>query len=169
MEAKTRERSSWRERAYRARFAVVVIAFIPLILLSLLVYALYAVLLRVAVWTLWNTRGTYVLFVYSDSPVWKPYIEQNIVPKLPSNSVILNWSERRRWPRWSLATMLFWHFGGRREFNPLAVVIRPLEWGETFRFWQAFRDYKHGKPAKLAQVAAAFFRALAGEVEIKSW
>jgi hypothetical protein len=57
MEAKTRERSSWRERAYRARFAVVVIAFIPLILLSLLVYALYAVLLRVAVWTLWNTRG----------------------------------------------------------------------------------------------------------------
>lgn len=57
VEAKTRKRSSWRERAYPVGFAVGIIAFIPLILLSLLVYALYAVLLRVAVWTLWNTRG----------------------------------------------------------------------------------------------------------------
>ena len=112
-------------------------------------------------WTLWNTRGTHVLFVYSDSPVWKPYIEQNIIPKLPPTAIILNWSERRRWRRWSLATAVVQHFGGVRNFNPLAVVIRPLAWGETFRFWLAFRDYKHGKPQKLAEVQAAFFKALA--------
>ena len=117
-------------------------------------------LLRVAVWTVWNTRGTYVLFVYSDSPVWKAYIEQHILPRLPSKSVVLNWSERRRWSRWSLGAAVFRHFGGHRDFNPMAIVIRPLQWGETFRFWRAFRDYKHGEPGRLADVEAAFFRAV---------
>jgi hypothetical protein len=26
-----------------------------------------------------------------------------------------------------------------------------------FRFWRAFRDFKHGKPAKLQQVEREFF------------
>ena len=154
-------------RALALILPLAVVAFIPLILIALLVYGLYAALLRVAVWTLWNTRGTHVLFVYSDSPAWKPYIEQNIIPRLPPQTIILNWSDRRRWQRWSLATAVFRHFGGARNFNPLAVVIRPLEWGETFRFWLAFRDHKHGKPQKLAEVEAAFFKALARHAELK--
>ena len=45
------------------------------------------------VWIRWSLTGTRVLFVYSNSPVWQSYIENNIVPRLPPKSVVLNWSE----------------------------------------------------------------------------
>jgi hypothetical protein len=101
-----------------------------------------------------------VLFVYSNSPVWQSYIEANILPRLPRGSVVLNWSERRRWRWWSLSAAVFHFFGGSREFNPLAVVVRPLRWGRAFRFWRAFRDAKHGNQEALRLVEAQFFTYL---------
>ena len=93
-------------------------------------------------------RGRDVLFVYSDSPVWHEYIEQRFLPHLVRRAVVLNWSERNRW-NLSLGQVAFRFFGGRREFNPLAVVFRPLRRTRTFRFWTAFRDLKHGRPEAL--------------------
>src|SRR5262245_15387650 len=118
------------------------------VLLWLILYPLYAVALHMVLWVSCLGAGPLVLFVYSNSPVWQGYIEDHILPKLPRGSLILNWSERRRW-RWSVSVAAFRFFGGRREFNPLAVVVRPFRWGRTFRFWRAFRDAKHGKPDAL--------------------
>ena len=39
------------------------------------------------------------------------------------------------------------------DFNPLAVVFRPLRLARRFRFYQPFREFKHGKPE--AQAVAA--------------
>jgi hypothetical protein len=89
-----------------------------------------------------------VLFVYSDSPIWRDYIDERILPLHAERALVLNWSERRRW-RPSLSRMTFHHFGGSREFNPLAVVFRPFRRTRTFRFWQPFRDFKHGHPEAL--------------------
>jgi hypothetical protein len=129
----------------------------PFVLPIVVCYYLYAFVLHVLVWLRWCPAGTRVLFVYSNSPVWQSYIESNILPRLPADSVVLNWSERRGWPRWSLSTAIFRFFAGRREFNPLAVVVEPRHWGRTFRFWRAFRDAKHGKPDALHRVEREFF------------
>jgi hypothetical protein len=51
-------------------------------------------------------------------------------------------------------------FGGSRDFNPLAVVVRPLRWGRAFRFWRAFRDAKHGDRGALQLVETQFFTYL---------
>lgn len=143
---------------------VVLITFSPLLatilILLILAMILHAVLLHVALWMVWGLTGRRVLFVYSNSPIWQSYIEERIVPRLPRGSVILNWSERRYWRRWSLATVAFRYFGGSREFNPLAVVVRPLRWGRTFRFWQAFRDFKHGNHQALEKTEAELFAYL---------
>src|SRR5438034_2962465 len=104
-------------------------------------YLLFGLLLHIAIWLMWCTRGKNVLFVYSNSPVWQSYVEQNILPLLPRNAIVLNWSERKTWHRFSLAAMAFQFFGGDREFNPLAVVFRPLRLSRTFRFWSAFKFY----------------------------
>jgi hypothetical protein len=101
-----------------------------------------------------------VLFVYSNSPVWHQYIEKNILPRLPPNTMILNWSERRDWGRVSLAYAAFRVFGGSREFNPLAVVVRPLRWAKCFRFWKPFRDFKHGNPETLLRMERDLFDQL---------
>lgn len=140
--------------------AVAVLICLPVALVALVGYGAYAVSLHVLVWLLWSPAGKRVLLVYSNSPVWQSYIENNILPRLPQDAVVLNWSERRNWRRRSLSVAVFRFFGGRREFNPLAVVIKPLRWGRTFRFWQAFRDAKHGKYEALRNVEGEFFRYL---------
>jgi len=137
-----------------------VLLLLPLISLLIATYLLYAIVLQLVIWLCWCTRGVNVLLVYSDSPNWHDYIETHIIPKLPTTTVALNWSERRNWRSLSLPVMAFRLFGGSREFNPMVVVFLPFRWAKTFRFWQPFRDYKHGKNATLEQMENKLFEHL---------
>ncbi len=150
-------------RRGRVLLALIVVIGSPLVLSILVIYGLYALFLHVLLWLLWSPTGKRVLFVYSNSPLWQSYIEETILPRLPRGSVVLNWSERRRWRWWSLSAAVFHFFGGSREFNPLAVVVRPFRWGRAFRFWRAFRDAKHGNRDALQRVETEFFTYLASE------
>ena len=130
---------------------------IPLAILAFATWLFHGALLHVLVWTCWCTRGTNLLLVYSNSPIWHDYIEQNIIPQLPSSTIVLNWSERRTWQWYSLPVMVMRFFGGSREFNPMVVAFRPCRLAKTFRFWQAFKDYKHGNKEPLATLENAMF------------
>ncbi len=134
---------------------------IPLALFALAMYLIHGAALYAIVWLCWCTRGKHVLLVYSDSPIWHDYIEENIIPRLPRSTIILNWSQRRTWRWYSLAVMVVRFFGGTREFNPLVVAFRPFRRARTFRFWQAFRDYKHGNKRTLDSVERDMFAYLA--------
>ena len=89
-------------------------------------------------------------------------VEANIIPKLPANSVVLNWSNRAHWPRFSLPVMLFRAFAGNREFNPIGLVFDRLDVVEPYRFWQPFRDAKHGRVEALQLVETRFLKDVAG-------
>ena len=52
-----------------------------------------------------------------------------------------------------LTILVFYFFGGTRDFNPLAVVFRPFRLAKVFRFWSAFKDYKHGKVEVIEKLA----------------
>ncbi|RJR34771.1 MAG: hypothetical protein C4567_15330 [Deltaproteobacteria bacterium] len=122
-------------------------------LLGLTLYFLWGLALHLAVWVSWLPRGKNVLLVYSNSPLWRDYLESRVLPRFESQAVILNWSDRKKWEtRFSLPVLIFHYFGGPREFNPLAVVFRPRRWGKTFRFWHPFQDLKHGKPEALEKM-----------------
>jgi len=140
--------------------AIVVLSplWIPLLLLWLVFYVLASACIHLAVLLLWLPRDKHILFVYSDSPIWHDYIEEHILPVIREQAVVLNWSQRnsRSWRPW-LAVVAFIHFGGWRDFNPMAVVFRPFRRGKAFRFLPAFRDYKHGKPEKLLAMQREFF------------
>jgi hypothetical protein len=110
-----------------------------------LLWFLAAVALQIAVWVVWCVRGRYVLVVYSNSPIWQQYFEQQILPAIGARGVVLNWSDRKRW-RYSLAVAAFQLFAGSREFNPLALVFQPFAWVRQFRFYRPFQAFKHGRP-----------------------
>jgi hypothetical protein len=137
-----------------------VIVFSPAILLlvvvALVFFVLTSICLHILIWAFWCLRGRDILFVYSDSPVWHDYIEQRLLPPIRNRAVVLNWSRRKLWT-FSLARAAFYHFGGYREFNPLAVVFRPFRRTRKFRFWQPFRDWKHGRAGKLREMEKEFF------------
>lgn len=140
--------------------AVIVLSplWISIIIYGEVVYRVQSVRLHLAVWLQWLPRDKDILFVHSDSPVWRDYIEQHILPVIRERAVILNWSQRST-PQWgpSLAIAVFQHFGGAREFNPMGVVFLPFRRAKVFRFHAAFRDYKHGKPEKLLAMERDFF------------
>jgi hypothetical protein len=137
----------------------------------------------------WGSVGKRGLLVYSNSPNWQHYIEIHWLPVLRDNVVVLNWSERARWNKeHPLEARLFRRFAGDREFNPIALLFLDRPRHATFRawlraikqrdalgmlapsphdvkvirFWQPFRDFKHGKERSLREAENemfAFFEA----------
>jgi hypothetical protein len=131
--------------------------------LAALVRAVRKTTLYAVVWFCWIGRAPRrVLFVYSNSPNWKEYIEREILPRLPANTVLLNWSERARWPRLSVPVRLFRCFTGREEFNPIGLVFGRFKFVERYRFWKPFREMKHGRSESLRQLEKRLFEHVAG-------
>ena len=155
--------SSWPmdTRRWRNLKWVVAIPFLPVLLAYVVIWLLcsliWIVCLHLLIWIWWCPRGRDVLFVYSDSPVWHDYVETQILPRLGDRAVVMNWSQRQHWRGVSLARLAFYHFGGDRQFNPLAVVFRPFRRTRKFRFYQPFRDFKHGRPETLHKMEGEFF------------
>ena len=138
----------------------------------------------------WGPKGKRGLLVYSNSPHWQRYIEEQWLPRLGDQFVVLNWSERATWNRkCPFEAQLFRRFAGDRNFNPLAVIVlargrhatfrawlRAIKEGDAIRmlapsardvkvirFWQPFRDFRHGKEEALRQAESELFGALSGE------
>ena len=129
-------------------------------LVYLVLYLFYLSLTYFLVWALWLLRGKDILFVYSDSPIWQEYMTTQILPRVQERAVVLNWSERSQWSRWSFRTHAFHFFGENREFNPLVVLFRPFRRAQTFRFWGAFKDWKHGNKETVERLSQELFSAL---------
>jgi hypothetical protein len=150
---------------------------LPLILLALPLLAIRAWLngrkrrrLQRTFQTRWGTSGKRLLLVYSNSPHWQAYIEEHWLSRIGSVAVVLNWSERARWPeQHPFEAEIFRMWAGDREFNPVAIVIPQGGPVRVIRFWRAFRDYKHGKDGALkaaeAELAAAAGVLLRADLE----
>jgi hypothetical protein len=136
--------------------AALVVVLLPLIVPLLIIVLLALVISRVGVyllvWVLWLPRGKDTLFIYSDSPIWREYMINEVLPLVHERATVLNWSQRRTWKRWSLATWVFRAISGEGNYNPMVVMFRPLRRAQTFRFWSAFQDWKHGHPSSVERL-----------------
>ena len=98
----------------------------------------------------WMAERRFIVFVHSDSPVWKEHLNERLFPLINDATVFLNWSHRKQWKlKTPLEAKMLWHWGGPREFNPMAIIVPPKGRVHVIRFYKAFRDMKHGKPARL--------------------
>jgi len=148
---------------------VVILVAIPLLPVILLVALAAGLWRRFDEWRLrrrfaavFGEEGKEMVFVYSNSPHWKERMEQVILPRVEKKAVVLNWSERstEAWRRRPLAVRVFELWGGGREFNPMAVVFPTGRRTKTIRFWQAYRDFRHGKSKLLKDTEAELFDAI---------
>ena len=92
-------------------FIVLLPIIIPLLVIALALHLLAGLFLYVVIWCRWCLNGRYVLFVYSDSPIWHDYVEEHILPRLGESAIVLNWSQRKRW-RLTMDVLAFRYFGG---------------------------------------------------------
>jgi hypothetical protein len=102
-------------------------------------------------------RGVRFLVVYSESPAWENRIRDSWLPRFGKQAVLLNWTERARWPR-SLEVRLFKYFiASQQNFNPAVLVLRGTQRPLVYRFFYAFQQAKHGRLENLAQLEAELF------------
>jgi len=140
--------------ASQVLITLLVIIFSPILIAAVFIYLLWGAILYA---TIWLTQGKqFVVFVYSDSPIWENYIETEILPHTQDRAVILNWSDRRNWKN-SLPVLAFRYFGGYRNFNPIGMVFRPFRFVKTYRFFEAFKAFKHGNRSKVEDLKKALF------------
>jgi hypothetical protein len=94
-----------------------------------------------------GANGKDLLIVYTSSPHWQPYIDENWVSRWRDRAVILNRSE----PHWQSRseTRLWRRLTGRRNHTPAAIVVPRRGAAQVVRLYRAFQDYKHGKPSML--------------------
>jgi len=157
----TRKKQTFLRRLGQAILIVVLLPLVlPLALFAVTNHLLYRGLLYLLVWALWLPRGKDILFVYSDSPIWHEYMATQVLPLVRERSVVLNWSERKKWSRWSLGVAVFHHFGGAGDFNPLVVLFQPLRLARVFRFWSAFKDWKRGYKEPVERLRQELFASL---------
>lgn len=156
-----REPESTRRRVLRFSLIVLLSPIIlPLAILVLVLHVLNKAVVYLLVWVWWLPRGKDVLYVSSDSPIWKEYMEVEIFPLVAERAVVLSWSARSKWPKWSFAVHVFHTFGGRRDFNPIVALFRPFRRMRIFRFLPAFQERKHSNNARIEQLRHNFMQAL---------
>src|SRR4051812_25406148 len=104
--------------------------------------------------------GKFVLIAYTESQLWAPYIERELLPQIGEHCVVVNRS-RESWKREFSAerrALSFW--GGRRSYNPIAVVLRP--WGRVrvFRLYEPFQELKRGRASALQAAVSDLIRCV---------
>jgi len=145
------------ENPFKTALNLLLVVLIYLIALPFLITSyVKGIFLRFKFQHMARRQGKFVLFVYSDSPNWKLYIEQNILPHIQEHAIILNWSERSQWNRLSWTVQAFHHWGGSRDFNPIGIVFCSFDDVRVFRFFKAFHGLKRGKPDILEKVETEF-------------
>jgi hypothetical protein len=112
--------------------------------------------------------GKFVLLAYTDSQLWAPVIENELLPQIAEHCVVINRS-RENWKRQFPAergALSFW--GGWHSYNPIAVVLRP--WGRirVFRLYEPFKDLKHGQASTLEAMAGELIRCVRETANVRT-
>lgn len=123
-------------------------------------YQVYGRALLLAAHLRWRARGIRGVMVYSRSPHWQSYIESEWLPSAGSRLRILNWSDRKAWPAPLVVRLFRFFVGDHRNFNPAVVLLRGVNAPLVFRFYNAFRDARHGRPAALKRLERRLFAEL---------
>jgi hypothetical protein len=150
----------WRGIGNKLLLLILLPIVLPLALLALVLYVLHRMALYMLIWVLWLPRGKNVLLVYSDSPIWHEYMLTEVIPLVKERAIVLNWSERSKWPWWSFRVHVFHWFAGDREFNPLVVLFRPFRRAVVLRFWSAFKQWKRGDTEPVERLRQELLSAL---------
>jgi len=145
--------SNLKRLAQRLIWAALFVVSIPFLIVYGIAWSLAIVAVHIAAWSRGLGRP-WVALVYSDSPKWKTYVEEQLIPSLATPVSILNLSRRAQWGDFSLGRYAFRLFAGRREYCPLALVFLPGKPVRTFRFYRPFVEAKDGRLDQLRLLEA---------------
>ena len=69
---------------------------LPLAIVGVILNFLNKAVVYLLVWVWWLPKGKDVLYVSSDSPIWKEYMETEVFPLVAKRAIVLSWSARSK-------------------------------------------------------------------------
>jgi hypothetical protein len=131
---------------------------LPIMALVLTCWLAASIGLVVLVSLAWIPRGQRFLIVYSDSPLWKSYFEEEVLPAFGSSAHVINLSRDgggKKW--WHLDWAAYRHCSGR--WNRFPAVYRFSAFGRwsSVRFYDAYMQSKAGKRVELEKAKSDLF------------
>ena len=85
--AKPKPKVKWWQIALIVPFVPVIVAIAGT---AFILFLVSTICLHITIWAWWCLRGRDILFVYSDSPIWRDYIEKQILPHIGERTIVLN-------------------------------------------------------------------------------
>lgn len=134
---------------------VLVVILSPIILGYFVYTATMKVYVRSSLSRKWPNEK-YILFIYSESENWSPYIREHIIPAIEPNAVIINRTKQSNWKQEYALEKRALALWANIQQNPVAIVFgqrRP----KAFLFFEGFRDLKHGKEERLKETCNEFY------------
>lgn len=158
----SRRKESIREKLRQAGLIILLLPIVlPLFAIGFFLFLLHHFVLYLLVWIVWLPRGKDVLLVYSDSPIWRDYMIQEVLPLVQDHAVVLNWSERSKWRRWAFPVYIFRSFAGGRKYNPVVMLFVLFDACRYSAFGSPSRIGSTDTPTPLMSYGTSFFEALA--------
>lgn len=142
---------------------LIILVVIPLTILILPVWLLEGAFLRLWFWYRWKVHGQNIILTTSNSPKWKDYMTEFVIPHAADNAMVLNWSERKSWrqiarlPAWARER---WVGRGQKGHCPSIVFMKSILNIETISLYEPFRLYNRGDATDLENVLNKFFADL---------
>jgi hypothetical protein len=121
-----------------------VLLVLPLASIGLAAFIIHRITLYILIWLLWLSRGKDVLFVYSDSPIWRDYMTQNVLPLVDKRAVVLNWSERRRVVAVVVHRSCIPNIRGDKRFQPVGGCVSAVGQGEVLSLLSCLQGAQTG-------------------------
>jgi hypothetical protein len=126
-------------------YAIFVLSIVLYVALSPLIY-LYGLLLCPMVWIEWEKDGKDLLIIHAENAHSTDCMER-LSPLISKRAVLLNWSQRKLWDRWTLPVQLFEVFGPHgmpEQFTehslPSVIVFKQLRRPKRFTFGERSKD-----------------------------
>lgn len=113
--------------------------------------------LPIARW--WKGKGARCILIYSDSPIWKSYIENRWLPAAGDQLELINISQHHHWKPSLAGLLLEAHLAARKRPSlPAALILseRPI----LLDFHGSFLDHEAGDDEQLKKGEQRLTRAL---------
>jgi len=76
--------------SFKILLVFLAVIFLPVILIIGILYYVWGFILSFMAWTIWGLQGRNTLLIYSDSPIWLNYFEQEVLPYINKKVIVLN-------------------------------------------------------------------------------
>lgn len=137
-------------------FALIAIVLLPFLIVTVIVvwpfFIIYQKFLLYRVKTTWFPKRKFMLILNSDSPVWSEFVRNNLENRYADRAFILNSSRRIQWDKKSLEVKVSNALLRGSKDVPAVIVFTKWYKPKVFSFYKAFKEYKHGKPARVEKL-----------------